>query len=333
MKKKTNFQICSLILMCVFFLFVSSCDKDDDNNGGIPVLSTTAVTNTTQTTAQSGGNITSDGGTTVTARGVCWSTSQAPTILDDKTTDGTGTGVFSSILTGLAPNTTYYARAYATNSAGTAYGNQISFSTILDTMACLGVTAPPGYGIVGSSGKCWLDRNLGASQVATSSTDTNAYGYLFQWGRAADGHQIRTSNTTSTLSNSDTPGHGDFITSDVDPRDWRSPQNDNLWQGVSCNNNPCPPGWRIPTEAEWDAERQSWGSNDAAGAFASPLKLPMSGSRNRSSGALNNQGLAGAYWSSTVSNTDSRNLFFQSAYAATNYNRRAVGYAVRCIKD
>lgn len=93
-------------------------------------LTTTAVTNITSSTAVSGGNITSDGGAAVTARGVCWSTSANPTISDNKTTDGSGKGVFTSNITGLQPATTYHVRAYATNSVGTAYGNDISFTTL-----------------------------------------------------------------------------------------------------------------------------------------------------------------------------------------------------------
>ena len=86
--------------------------------------------NYSSTTANSGGNIT-DGGASVTARGVVWNTSQNPTIaLSTKTIDGTGTGNFSSAISGLTPNTTYYLRAYATNSAGTAYGNEITFTTM-----------------------------------------------------------------------------------------------------------------------------------------------------------------------------------------------------------
>ncbi|MCP4596812.1 FISUMP domain-containing protein, partial [Neptuniibacter sp.] len=123
------------------------------------------------------------------------------------------------------------------------------------------------------SGKTWMDRNLGASQVATSSTDVAAYGDLYQWGRVTDGHEKRTSSTTSTLSSSDTPGHGYFITSNSSPYDWRSPKNDMLWQGVNGINNPCPGGYRLPTKAEWEDEIGDWISPDAAGAFASPLKL------------------------------------------------------------
>ncbi len=98
-------------------------------NPVLPTVTTSSVTDITQTSASCGGNVTSDGGADVTARGVCWSTSQNPTIDDSKTTDGTGTGTFSSNLTGLSPDTTYYVRAYATNSAGTGYGSQVEFHT------------------------------------------------------------------------------------------------------------------------------------------------------------------------------------------------------------
>jgi len=95
-----------------------------------PALTTSTVTATTYTTAISGGNITSDGGTTITARGVCWSINHNPTITDSKTNEGTGIGVFTSNLTGLTAGTTYYARSYATNSVGTTYGNELEFKTI-----------------------------------------------------------------------------------------------------------------------------------------------------------------------------------------------------------
>ena len=97
-----------------------------------PTVTTATITNIDKTTATGGGNVTADGGATVTARGICWSTSQNPTIAGDHTTDGTGTGSFTSAMTGLTANTTYYVRAYATNSAGTAYGEQVSFTTLPD---------------------------------------------------------------------------------------------------------------------------------------------------------------------------------------------------------
>jgi hypothetical protein len=95
----------------------------------VPTVTTTSITNITTTTATGGGNVTSDGGGSVTAKGVCWNTSTNPTISNSKTIDGTGTGSFTSNITSLTPNTLYYVRAYATNSAGTAYGNQASFTT------------------------------------------------------------------------------------------------------------------------------------------------------------------------------------------------------------
>lgn len=95
----------------------------------VPTITTNAISNITDTTATGGGNVTSDGGTIVTARGICWGTSSNPTTAGTHTTDGSGTGSFTSILTGLTFNTPYYVRAYATNKVGTAYGNEMDFTT------------------------------------------------------------------------------------------------------------------------------------------------------------------------------------------------------------
>ncbi len=189
------------------------------------------------------------------------------------------------------------------------------------------------YGTVSHNSKCWLDRNLGASQVATAFNDSFAYGDLFQWGRLDDQHQTRTSGLTTTLSSSDNPGHSNFIYGMGSPYDWRSPQNNNLWQGVSGTNNPCPSGWRIPTETELETERLSWSSNNYNGAFASPLKLTAGGTRDCSNGSLFSVGSYGYYWSSTVSGTDARSLFFYSTNAVMYVNFRAYGFSVRCVKD
>jgi hypothetical protein len=97
----------------------------------LPTLVSNSVTSITSISAVSGGNISSDGGATITERGVVWSTSQNPTIaLSTKTSDGTGSGTFTSNISGLAANTTYYVKAYATNSVGTSYGNEITFTTL-----------------------------------------------------------------------------------------------------------------------------------------------------------------------------------------------------------
>jgi hypothetical protein len=125
MKTKIRFWM-PAILFALSSVFLTNCKK----NATIPVVSTNEATEVTQTTATSGGVISADGGATVTARGVCWSTSQTPTIADNKTSDGIGAGSFTSAMTGLTANTTYYVRAYATNSAGTGYGSAMSFTTL-----------------------------------------------------------------------------------------------------------------------------------------------------------------------------------------------------------
>ena len=183
------------------------------------------------------------------------------------------------------------------------------------------------------TGKIWMDRNLGATQVATSSTDANSYGDLYQWGRAADGHQLRNSANNNNLSSTDQPAHGDFITVDNSPLDWRSPKNDNLWQGVNGVNNPCPDGYRLPTTDEWEEERASWSSSNTEGAFASPLKLPVAGWRDLSNGSLDAVGSDGSYWSSTVISTDSRSLYFYGSEAYMYTDGRAYGASVRCLKN
>jgi type II secretion system protein G len=181
--------------------------------------------------------------------------------------------------------------------------------------------------------KCWLDRNLGATQVATAYNDSNAYGDLFQWGRLDDGHQVRNSGTTATLSDSSNPGHSNFITASGSPYDWVSPQIDNLWQGVSGTNNPCPSGWRVPTETEWDAERASWSQQNYNGAFASPLKLTATGYRHRGAAIVLDADSGGYYWSSAVSSANARYLYLDGGSTFVNGNYRAYGYSIRCVRD
>jgi uncharacterized protein (TIGR02145 family) len=253
----------------------------------------------------------------------------------------------------LICNTSYTIYVWAYN----ACGNSTVLTLNQITSACPGPCDVPSvtftykgeqvtYGTVESSGRCWLDRNLGATQVATGSTDHLAYGDLFQWGRAADGHQLITwscgdqnncgnpiNGITTTLSNSDTPTHSNFILGEYDPWDWRNPQNHNLWQGVNGNNNPCPSGWRIPTEAEWNVELQSMAPNlNATGAINSPLKLPLAGYRNSVFGSLHNVGSQGHYWSSSVEGNRSKLVLFR--WNTLIYgDLRGHGFSVRCIKD
>ncbi|MEY3738634.1 MAG: hypothetical protein RL544_1412 [Bacteroidota bacterium] len=146
------------------------------------------------------------------------------------------------------------------------------------------VAKPWVYGTVTTAtGRIWLDRNLGASRVATSSTDVLAYGDYYQWGRPADGHQTKylTNNNSSGFTNirstTIVPSTDLWIVPTDGSNDWLSTPDNSLWTGANPATNPCPVGFRIPTESEWDAERITWISNNAAGAYASPLKLTRPG--------------------------------------------------------
>ena len=180
-------------------------------SGSLPTLTTVSASNVTNNSAVSGGNITSDGGSTVTQRGVCWSTNQNPTIADNITTNGSGSGSFTSSITSLNSNTTYYSRAYATNGVGTAYGNQINFTTpmqtalLVDSNNCeslIGITSLY-YGLNGTShpwdlsndgysGACWVapdpSFSSGLSSGAENYVQLNrnfiAQGYIEFWVNA-----------------------------------------------------------------------------------------------------------------------------------------------------
>ena len=168
--KKTNRQwIKSLLVLSLLSLVLTGCPPPVDPPV-VPTLTTTSAGSITTTTATAGGNITVDGGATVTARGVCWGNSTGPTISNNKTTDGTGVGNFVSSLTALSPGTLYYIRAYATNSVGTAYGNEVTFTTIanLSTLTTNTITSittssatsggnitTDGGGAITARGVCW----------------------------------------------------------------------------------------------------------------------------------------------------------------------------------
>ena len=195
------------------------------------------------------------------------------------------------------------------------------------------------YGTVTSDtdpARTWLDKNLGATDVATAYNDSSAYGHLFQWGRLDDGHQLRDSGTTETLSSTDDPGHSNFILAPDTPYDWRDPQNDDLWNSPDYDNliaSALELGYRVPTQAEWAAELAAWSSTDYDGAYASPLKLTAGGYRNYSGASLDDVGSSGRYWSSTVAGTSARRLLFLESSASMGNSGRAYGFSVRLIYD
>lgn len=192
------------------------------------------------------------------------------------------------------------------------------------------------------TGKIWMDRNLGASGAATSSTDINAYGCLYQWGRGNDGHASVDWNKSKPVNLSvtttygiDTPGNNLFIIStNTTTYDWRDAQNNELWKGVNGINNPCPSGYRVPLFTELDAEFTNTKSPITnAGTAFSNLLFVLSGYRYYSDATLYYTGSNGYYWSSTVSGTYASLRYFSSGGTYSNAYIRANGFSVRCLKD
>lgn len=220
-------------------------------------------------------------------------------------------------------------------------------NTMLSGTACSGTVYDShglAYGLVASGNQCWLDRNLGATRVATSYNDDAAAGYKYQWGRGSDGHELAvddvgTSGTTAELSTTDAPGHGLFITG---ANDWRSPTNNNLWQGVNGVNNPCPTGFRLPTSPEVRTMIQQEGLTNSFNAYTSPLRWTTAGIRltNGSMYYAGGGGYHGGTWTSTpTSQYDTSSSIAAAMYFynyAMFYDRalpRGYGFPVRCIRD
>lgn len=181
------------------------------------------------------------------------------------------------------------------------------------------------------TGRTWMDRNLGATQVAASSSDQASYGDYYQWGRVRDGHECRNSPITNTQSSTDIPSHGDFIAC---CHDWANPSNPSL------TFNPCPTGYSVPTTEEWNEEIDSWdgtmgdgytNNNSQFDAMNNTvLRLPINGNRSWSNGAMTDTGTYGWYWRST----SAKAIWLRDTGSASMYNTvRGNGMSVRCIKD
>ena len=317
----------------------------------VPTITTNAVTDITATTATCGGNVTSDGGSAITARGVCWSTSSNPTISNNKNTNGSGTGSFTSNLKNLTKGVTYYIRAYATNSIGTAYGNEVSFSTIPDGQPCPGaatLTDCDGntYNTILLGHQCWMKENLkttkyadGTSILQGSSTYTTTpywsypnndaankvtYGLLYNWKAV-----MRNSSSSSA--------------------------NPSGVQGI------CPTGWHVPSTSEWKQLASYVGSqsiylcsgNYIAKALASTTGWTSStyscapGKNQASNNATGFSalpagsgnggfGTSALFWSATQSN-ESYSCDFELSYGSSYYSNdteiSGIYFSLRCLRN
>ena len=240
----------------------------------LPEVKTAEVEDITEREAVSGGEVISDGGAEVTARGICWSTKQNPTIEDNKTTDGSGVGIFTSNLSNLERNTTYYVRAYATNEVGTSYGEEVTFTT---------KDVPAVAVDLGLSVK-WATCNVGA-------TTPEEYGDYFAWGETTTNETYTENNcATYNVSMNDISGNAQYDAATAN------------WGG----------SWRMPTKNElnelinnctwtWTTQNGVNGYN-VEGPNGNSIFLPAAGHRLGSS--LYCAGIYGIYWSSTPYEND-----------------------------
>ncbi len=292
----------------------------------LPTVTTADPSATSTTTAAGGGTISSDGGSAVTARGVCWSTSLNPTTNNSKTTDGTGTGTFTSNISGLNPNTTYHVRAYATNSVGTAYGTDKSFIT--DPVS---VTDRDGniYDVIRIGTQLWIGENL-------KTTTLN------------DGTSIANVTGNSAWSNLTTPGYCWYNNNEIPNKATYG----GLYNWYAVNTGKlCPTGWHVSTDDEWLTMEGYLGGATVAGG-----KLKETGTSHWMSPniATNESGFTalpggwrlgtgtfesitgyGYWWTSTESapNAFYRKLQYNDDKSFRDTKPENYGMSVRCIKN
>ena len=295
-----------------------------------PTVTTAAVTNIGEHTATGGGNVTDDGGSPITVRGICWSTSHNPTTSNSHATSGSGTGSFTVNMTGLTALTTYYVRAYATNSVGTEYGNEVSFTTEDPDWVDLGLP----------SGLLWAKRNVGASSP-------EGYGSYFAWGETSpkgvydcDTYQYYTCGFQGNehdcgltkycnISSCGYFGYTDGLTI-LQPGDDAATAN---YVG------------RMPTKEEWQELYNNcasvWTTQNGVNGrcFTGPngnsLFLPAAGCHNESS--FINAGNYGYYWSSSLYTGGPLNAwglkFYLDNYYVENFGRYLHGFTVRPVRS
>ncbi len=303
----------------------------------LATLSTTTASDITSTAAISGGNITTDGGSSITDRGVCWSTSENPTIaLTTKTSEGIGTGSFTSNISGLSPGTTYYVRAYATNSAGTAYGNQQTLTTLTQNLFNPNLT----YGTMSDNdGNSYKTIVIGSQTWMAENLKTGKY---------RNGDPIPT-NLSNTAWQTATTGAFAIYNNDAASNTTYGKLYN--WYAVADPRGLCPTGWHVPTDAELTILQNYLGGINIAGGklkSTSSLWTPNTGATNESgfsglpggnrsnNGFYSSLGYYGYWWSSSEfleADAWSRGLITNNGiFYRTKYYRQN-GFSIRCLRD
>lgn len=303
----------------------------------LPTLTTTAVTVVTSNSAISGGTITNDGGGAVTARGIVWSTSQNPTIaLTTKTNDGVNTGTYTSNLTNLAPNTTYYLRAYAVNSAGTAYGNPISITTPqCNTDSVITDVDGNTYNTVVIGNQTWMKENLRTTKYNNGDVIPNLPNSS-QWAAATTAAWAYYNNN-STYNNDYGKLYNDYT--------------------LDSNKNVCPCGYHIPSDSEWNilvnylggenlagiklmSGTPHWMTTPSTGTNSSGFTTLPAGYRNYATSAgFLHMGRNASFKSSSygnfslISNNNGLGGIVISIFLPTPDQVSSFGSAIRCIKN
>ena len=329
--------------------FSVRCLRDGGNSSLLPSVSTMGVTAITATTAVTGGNITDDGGSAVIARGVCWSTSHNPTTSGNHTDDGEGMGSFTSSITGLTAGTTYFVRAYATNSNGTRYGDEVSFSTptpfICGTSTVSDVEGHV-YNTVQLGEQCWMRENMRATKYADGTSITKAsvtqesstyryyydpgnatnYGYLYNWPAAKGPSSVSANNQGICPTGWHVPSNGEW----TELTQYVGSQSNYL-----CSNNSTFIAKALASTTGWNSSTSTCAvgntpsSNNATGFSALPAGSHVGSSFGGSGGHA-------YFWSSTeYSSSDAygRNLTYSYAFVVSYDNSKHRGYSVRCLRD
>lgn len=309
------------------------------------------VSNITEHTAVCGGEVLTDGGMPIIERGICWSTSHNPTISNSRTMDGAGVGAFTSTINGLTAGTTYYVRAYAVNSVGTAYSGEISFTTVID--ACLGVTTVTDidgnvYNTLSIGNQCWMKENLRTTKYADGTTiasgsgtsTTVAYYYStsgnFNNGKLYNWKAVMRTSSSSAANPSGVQG--------ICPDGWHVPSDaewNQLTEYVSsqsqycCSNNPENIAKALASISNWNscsticAVGDTPSNNNATGFSALPVGGYYVDVHSTSGNGAN-------FWSATESsssNAYNRNLNYNNATVNRYSYGKSSGYSVRCVRD